>query len=163
MTLVEQLAAFVTQSSFDDLSKAAVAQLKIRVLDALGCALGALDGEPIQLIRAQISDFGGAEHCTLIGDGKTAPDRAAFYNGALVRYLDFNDAYLAKSETCHPSDNLSAVLAATEYANRAENQVAKLRQDSMRQSLESCEVVELQPFECGDRVPLEISRRHDIL
>jgi 2-methylcitrate dehydratase len=33
-----------------------------------------------------------------------------------VRYLDFNDGYLTKGETCHPSDNLGAVLAAAEYA-----------------------------------------------
>ena len=33
-----------------------------------------------------------------------------------MRYLDFNDSYLAKGETCHPSDNLAAVLAAAEYA-----------------------------------------------
>jgi phosphosulfolactate synthase (CoM biosynthesis protein A) len=33
-----------------------------------------------------------------------------------VRYLDFNDSYLAAGETCHPSDNLGAVLAAAEYA-----------------------------------------------
>jgi 2-methylcitrate dehydratase len=32
-----------------------------------------------------------------------------------VRYLDFNDSYLAKGETCHPSDNLGAVLAAAEF------------------------------------------------
>jgi 2-methylcitrate dehydratase len=33
-----------------------------------------------------------------------------------VRYLDFNDGYLTKGETCHPSDNLGAILAACEYA-----------------------------------------------
>jgi 2-methylcitrate dehydratase len=55
----------------------------------------------------------------LIGAGRCPPDRAAFYNGALVRYLDFNDAYLAKGETCHPSDNLGAVLAAAEYAQKS--------------------------------------------
>ena len=32
-----------------------------------------------------------------------------------MRYLDFNDSYLAKGETCHPSDNLGAVLAAAEF------------------------------------------------
>ena len=52
----------------------------------------------------------------MLGGGQTAPDRAAFYNGALVRYLDFNDSYPTKGETCHPSDNLGAVLAAAEYA-----------------------------------------------
>ncbi len=119
MTHAEQLAAFVVRASYVDLSEAARQQLKMRVLDALGCAIGALDGEPVGLIRAQIEDFGGSEHCTLIGGGRTAPDRAAFYNSALVRYLDFNDSYLAKGETCHPSDNLGAVLAAAEYAKRS--------------------------------------------
>src|SRR5262249_46659828 len=76
----------------------------------------ALGAELIGLIRAQVEEFSGAEHCTLIGGGRTAPDRAAFYNCALTRYLDFNDSYLAKGETCHPSDNLGAALAASEYA-----------------------------------------------
>jgi len=116
MTRVEQLAAFIERVSFEDLSRQACEQLKIRVLDGLGCAIGALEGEPIHMLKRQIDDFGGKNHCTLIGGGKTAPDRAALYNSALVRYLDFNDSYLAKGETCHPSDNLGAVLAATEYA-----------------------------------------------
>jgi 2-methylcitrate dehydratase len=117
MTQVEQLAAFVEQMSYENLSEATRQQLKIRILDALGCAIGALKSDPIRLLKAQIKEFDGAAHCTLIGGGKTAPDRAAFYNSALVRYLDFNDSYLAKGETCHPSDNLGAVLAASEYAN----------------------------------------------
>ncbi len=111
------MARFVVTARYDDLSSLAREQLKVRILDALGCALGALDGEPIQLIRAQLDDFGGAERCSLIGGGRSAPDRSAFYNGALVRYLDFNDAYLAPGESCHPSDNLAPVLAAAEYAN----------------------------------------------
>ena len=115
-TLVGKLAKFVVEASFSLLSTAAKRELKIRVLDALGCAVGALQGEPIRMLWAQLEDFGGAAHCTLIGGGKTAPDLAAFYNGALVRYLDFNDSYLAKGETCHPNDNLGAVLAASEYA-----------------------------------------------
>jgi 2-methylcitrate dehydratase len=119
MTDAEKLAAFVVRASYDNLSEAARQELKIRVLDGLGCAIGALRGEPIRLLRAQIEEFGGAEHCTLIGGGKAPPDRAAFYNSALVRYLDFNDSYLAKGETCHPSDNLGAVLAASEYAKQS--------------------------------------------
>jgi 2-methylcitrate dehydratase len=118
MTEVETLAAFTRRASYDDLSPAARTALKIRILDALGCALGALDGPPVRLIRQQIDEFGGAPLCTLISGGRTSPDQAAFYNAALVRYLDFNDSYLAKGETCHPSDNLGAVLAAAEYAHR---------------------------------------------
>ncbi|MGD0177430.1 MAG: MmgE/PrpD family protein [Candidatus Bathyarchaeia archaeon] len=116
LTKVHELAQFVTRASFKDLSPAAKQELKIRVLDALGCAIGALEGEPIRMLQVQLDDFGGKAHCTLVGGGKTAPDLAALYNGALVRYLDFNDSYLAKGETCHPNDNVGAVLAAAEYA-----------------------------------------------
>jgi 2-methylcitrate dehydratase len=118
MTQVEQLAAYVVHMTYEDFSEEARQQLKIRILDALGCAIGALDGPPIKMLRAQLDDFGGRPLATLIGGGKTAPDRAALYNSALVRYLDYNDSYLAKKETCHPSDNLGAVLAASEYAQR---------------------------------------------
>jgi 2-methylcitrate dehydratase len=118
MTQVEQLAAFVVDATYASISEEALQQLKIRVLDALGCAIGALSGPPIKMLEAQIEEFGGNPLATMIGGNKTAPDRAAFYNAALVRYLDFNDTYLAKNETCHPSDNLGAVLAASEYAGR---------------------------------------------
>jgi 2-methylcitrate dehydratase len=117
MTLVEELARFVAGARYEALSPEASQQLKIRVLDSLGCAIGALEGEPIAILRAQINDFGGNPLATLIGGGKTAPDRAAFYNSALVRYLDYNDTFIAKGESCHPSDNLGAVLAAAEYAD----------------------------------------------
>jgi len=118
MTNVEQLARFVVQSRYEDLSQQARQELKIRVLDALGCAIGALDGPPLAMLRTHLQDFGGNPLVTLIGGSKTAPDRAAFYNAALVRYLDYNDSFLAAGETCHPSDNLGAVLAASEYAGK---------------------------------------------
>lgn len=118
MTYAENLAAFVCRSAWEDLSETAREQLKIRVLDSLGCALGALEGEPVRILRRQIEEFEPRGKCTLIGGGSTAPDYAAFYNGALVRYLDFNDAHLAKGETCHPRDNLAAILAGAEFANR---------------------------------------------
>jgi len=118
----EELAAFVERATWEDISPAAREALKIRVLDSLGCALGAFRGEPIRMIRRDIDEFGGNPLCTLIGGGKTSPDRAAFGNGALIRYLDFNDSYLAPGETCHPSDNIGAVLAASEYARASGRQ-----------------------------------------
>jgi 2-methylcitrate dehydratase len=118
MSCAENPAAFVCRAGFEDLSETSREQLKIRVLDSLGCAVGALEGEPVRILRRQVGEFEPQGKCTLIGGGSAAPDSAAFYNGALVRYLDFNDAYLAKGETCHPSDNPSAVLAGAEWANR---------------------------------------------
>jgi len=119
MTQVEQLAAFVVGTTYDDLSQEARRELKLRVLDGLGCSIGALKGPPIKMLEALLEDFGGNPRASLIGGGKTAPNLAAFYNAALVCYLDFNDTYLAKNEICHPSDNLGAVLGASEYAGKS--------------------------------------------
>lgn len=101
-TQVERLGAFAANASFDQLSAAAIEALKLRVLDSLGTALGALDAKLVALVRRQVEDFGGAPHCSLIGGGRSAPDRAALLNGALVRYLDFNDAYLAPGRDLPP-------------------------------------------------------------
>lgn len=117
MTEVQDLARFVTGTDYSQLSELAAEQLKIRVLDTLGVAIGALDAGPLVAIRTLTESLGGNPASTLIGGGSSAPDRAAFYNVALSRYLDFMDSYLAAGETNHPSDNLGAVLAAAESAN----------------------------------------------
>lgn len=117
MTEVQELAAFVDRSQLDDLSAQALEQLTIRVLDTIGVAIGALTAPPITAIGALTEQLGGHPLATLIGGGRTAPDRAAFFNGALTRYLDFMDSYIAPNETCHPSDNLGAVLASAEMGD----------------------------------------------
>lgn len=116
-TMVEQLGAFTAVADWKMLSEAAVETLKMRILDALGCAIGALGSHVLDSVRAEVDDMGGNPLSTLLGGGHTAPDRAAFFNGAAIRYLDFNDSYLAPGETCHPSDNLAPVLAATEFVD----------------------------------------------
>ena len=47
MTRVEQLASFVANSTYADISSLAIKAFKIRILDALRCAIGALEGEPV--------------------------------------------------------------------------------------------------------------------
>ncbi|TAM73523.1 MmgE/PrpD family protein [bacterium] len=115
-TEVQRLARFVHGVVYEDFTESTRTALKIRILDALGCAIGALGAPPMRALRELVESLGGAPSATLIGGGSTSPDRAALYNGALVRYLDFNDAFLAPHETCHPSDNLGAVLAAAEHS-----------------------------------------------
>jgi 2-methylcitrate dehydratase len=116
VAVARQLADFACRAAFEDLSQEVRDALRARVLDSLGCALGALGAEPVAYVREHVLDLSGRPRCTLVGGGRTAPDLAALANGTLVRYLDFNDSYLAPGETCHPSDNLAPVLAAAEYA-----------------------------------------------
>jgi 2-methylcitrate dehydratase len=116
LTEVQRLAAFVSSTRWEHLTADAREALRLRVLDSLGCAIAALDSDVLRAVRGEVEELGGRPVCTLIGGGRTAPDRAALHNSAAVRYLDFNDSFMAPGETCHPSDNLGAVLAAVEFA-----------------------------------------------
>src|SRR5690349_16117505 len=117
VAVVEEMAEFVTHTRYEDLSAEARAQLKIRMLDTLGCSIGAIRADPVRRVRRFARSSTREGPCTFIGGGTGAPDRAALVNGALARYLDFNDSYLAPRETCHPSDNFAAILAAAEMAD----------------------------------------------
>ena len=117
-TLAEQLAAFVVRMRYENISEDARQQLKIHILDSIGCAIGALAAPPVKALHAQLDEFGGKPLTSLIGGGKSDPVFTAFYNSALERYLDFMDSYIAKHETCHPADNMMSVLAASEYGGK---------------------------------------------
>ncbi len=113
-TLAHQLAHFAGSLQFEDLSKNVVHEVKRRVIDSLGCALGAWHEEPCTIARTVVSDFSARNGATVIGTAHQAPpDWAAFANGCCIRYFDYNDTYLSK-EPAHPSDNLAAVLAVGE-------------------------------------------------
>jgi 2-methylcitrate dehydratase len=113
-TLAEEMAAYATALRFEDLPPAVVHEVKRRMIDALGCALGAWHAGPCAAARTVASKFSAERGATLLGTRQCAPpDWAAFANGCLVRYLDFNDTYLSK-EPAHPSDNIPAALAVTE-------------------------------------------------
>jgi len=115
--LARQIARFALRASYDRISKEARERLKCSILDAIGCAFAAIGQGPVAATREHVDEFGGGKWCTLIGGGKSGPEQAAFYNGGLVCYVDFNDSFLGESGTCHPSDNLAPVLAAAEYAD----------------------------------------------
>lgn len=111
---VEEIAGFAVGAVPNNLADEVADRLKRILLDTLGCAIGALKAEPVRAVRSVIDALGGAPTCTLIGGGRSAPERAALYNGCLVRYLDFLDSYDRQGEVCHPADNTATLLAAAE-------------------------------------------------
>jgi 2-methylcitrate dehydratase len=116
MTQVEALAKYAARAAFSDLSAESRRQLRVHILDSLGCCIAALGAGPIMACREQVSEFGGTGPCVLIGGGNANPIYAAFWHTALVRYVDFMDNFLAPTETCHTADNFGPVLTAAEYA-----------------------------------------------
>jgi 2-methylcitrate dehydratase len=120
---LEKIAEWAASRQFTDIRTEHVPYLKTLVLDTIGCAIGALSHGPIQAVRSLGDDLGGSELCTLIGGGRTAPDRAAFFNGAAVRYLDFMDITMVRGQSFHASDNFASVVAAAELAGASGRQL----------------------------------------
>jgi 2-methylcitrate dehydratase len=119
VTLARRLARYAHGLKFDRLAPEVVHEAKRRIVDALACGLGAVREAPLEQARRAMRRLAPSGTATIIGTGeRTTPDAAAFVNGYLIRYLDFNDTYLSK-EACHPSDNLAALLAAAEEQGRS--------------------------------------------
>lgn len=113
--VVDNLADFVVGASLGDIAAPTLKTLKRNVLDSIGCAVGALDGELIGPIRAHAEEFSGRRTATFIGGGRASVDQAAFFNAVLVRYPDLLDTFLTPGGLCHPADNFGAILAVAEH------------------------------------------------
>lgn len=113
---VGQIAAFAAAARPEHLTGEIRQLFKRNILDSLGCAVAALQGQPFQALREQFEEYRAVGRCTLIGGGKTSADQAALFNSGLVRYVDLLDSYMALGGLCHPSDNFGPVLAAAEHA-----------------------------------------------
>jgi 2-methylcitrate dehydratase len=112
--LADRIAEFAVNLKYEQLPPPVVHEVKRRVLDSLGCALGAWRDEPGVVARTVASTLSAERGSTVLGTSHRAPcDWAAFANGTVVRYLDYNDTYLSK-EPAHPSDNIPAALAVAE-------------------------------------------------
>jgi 2-methylcitrate dehydratase len=113
-TLAERMAEFAIGLKFEDLPAPVIHEVKRRVIDSLGCALGAWRADPCVFARQVASTFSAERGSTLWGTAhRSPPDWAAFANGCMVRYFDYNDTYLSK-EPAHPSDNIPPAVAIAE-------------------------------------------------
>ena len=90
------------------------------LIDTLGCGLEALEYSACTKLLGPIVPG------TVVPNGARVPGtnfeldpvQAAFNIGAIIRWLDFNDTWLA-AEWGHPSDNLGAILAVADWLSRS--------------------------------------------
>jgi len=112
--LARSLASYALSVQYQKLDARTVKEMKARIIDALGCAIGAYGEAPVAIARRAVGALRGKGASTLLGTrSKTSPELATFVNGLMVRYFDFNDTYLSR-EPAHPSDNLAPSLAVAE-------------------------------------------------
>ncbi len=107
----EYLSDYACRLTYENLSPAAVQQVKRTLIDTLGCGVGAFESEPPSIARRIASRVQGNPPARIIGTNQnSSTDLAAFANTVLIRYLDCNDTYAARG-TGHPSDMIPGVLA----------------------------------------------------
>jgi 2-methylcitrate dehydratase len=104
---------------FEIASELAYTTARHCLIDTLGCGLEALE------YPACTKLLGPIVHGTMVPNGAKVPGtqfqldpvQAAFNLGAMIRWLDFNDTWLA-AEWGHPSDNLGGILAVADWLSR---------------------------------------------
>src|SRR5262245_10585394 len=115
LPLARRLADYGCQLRFEDLPPPVAHEVKRRFIDSIATACGAMDAEAYHIARRCATRFSSTPSASLFGGGSSSMEWATFVNGLLIRYLDYNDTYLSL-EPAHPSDNIAAVLAASDWA-----------------------------------------------
>jgi 2-methylcitrate dehydratase len=109
-----------------ELSSLAYDTARLCLMDTLGCGLLALNFKECTKLLGPI-----VPEALLPGGARVPgtsyeldPVQAAFNIGTMIRWLDFNDTWLA-AEWGHPSDNLGAILAVADYVSRRNEKQGK--------------------------------------
>ncbi|WP_059105754.1 bifunctional 2-methylcitrate dehydratase/aconitate hydratase [Shouchella shacheensis] len=115
--LLEEIADYVLDKEIT--SEEALSTASHVLVDTLGCGILALRyPECVKMLGPVVPG-------TVVPNGVQVPGtshvldpiRAAFNIGTMIRWLDYNDTWLA-AEWGHPSDNLGGILAVAEYISR---------------------------------------------
>src|SRR5712691_332306 len=106
-------------SKYEIKSAEAYNTARLCLMDTLGCGLEALDYPACTkllgpLVPGTVTPNGARVPGTRY---ELDPVQAAFNIGAMIRWLDFNDTWLA-AEWGHPSDNLGGILATADWLSR---------------------------------------------
>lgn len=140
--LLVKIADYVCDTAIDSLDAYETARYVL--MDTLGCGLLALNYPECTKLLGPIVPG------TTVPNGVRVPGtsflldpvKAAFDIGAIIRWLDFNDTWLA-AEWGHPSDNLGAILAVADYVSQRrllEHKTPLLMQDVLTACIKAHEI-----------------------
>ncbi len=119
--IAERLARYAAGLTYDDLPEDVIRLAKRAILDTIGCAFGGYTAQPSQIAIRLASEVSAKHGATVLFSGtRTSPELAVFANGVMIRYLDFNDAFVSLTHGAgHPSDTIAALLTAAELTGRS--------------------------------------------
>ena len=115
--VVVDIADYVCNYEID--SEEAYSTARYCLMDSLACSMLAMKFQGArQLLGPMVPGSEMPGGARVPGTAfELEPAQAAFNLGMLIRYLDFNDTWLA-AEWGHPSDNLGAILCVADYLSR---------------------------------------------
>jgi len=115
---VAQLIADFAAHAPDDLDIHARRAAKAVLIDSLAVSMGALTHQAAQAARRHAYRFSTSGGCVIWGSARSStPDIAALTNGVLLRCYDYNDFFVGKRNSGHPSDMVAGVVVAAEWAD----------------------------------------------
>ncbi len=116
-SIIDQIATYVIEKR--EMSPLAMQTAAYCLMDSIGCGLLALQfPECTKMLGPVVPGATTQNGARVFGTPfELDPITAAFNMGTLIRWLDYNDTWLA-AEWGHPSDNFGAILAVTDYLDR---------------------------------------------
>ena len=116
-TVIAAIADYVV--NYDPTSELALDTARLTLMDSIGCAMLALDYPACtKLLGPDVEGTVVPNGARVMGTRyELDPVKAAFDTGAAIRWLDFNDTWLA-AEWGHPSDNFGAILTVADHLSR---------------------------------------------
>lgn len=135
--LLADIADYVVNYQID--SDEAYRTARYCLMDSLGCALLALNYPACTKLLGPTVPGAELENGARVPgtDYQLEPVQAAFNLGAMIRWLDYNDTWLA-AEWGHPSDNLGGILAVADYLTRQAKATGKGNTLTVRDVLTAC-------------------------
>jgi 2-methylcitrate dehydratase len=121
VALAQTIANYAAGLKYEDIPADVVRLAKRTILDTVGCMYGGYTAAPSRIAIKLAGDVCAKKPATVLLSGtKTSPDLAVFANGVMIRYLDFNDAFVSLTHGAgHPSDTIAALLSTAELGERS--------------------------------------------
>ncbi len=117
---------------------------RLCLMDTLGCGILALNFDECKKMLGPVVPGAELENGVVVPGTsyRLDPVQGAFNIGTMIRWLDFNDTWLA-AEWGHPSDNLGGILAVCDYLSRqrvAENKAPLTMEDVLTAMIKAHEI-----------------------
>ena len=159
--LAVTLARYALNLKYEDLPAEVVRTARRTILDTIGCAIGGYRAGPSQIAVKLAGNVTAKTPATVLCAGfKTSPDLAAFANGVMIRFLDFNDGYISPVTGGHPSDMIAALLPCAEVASRSGRDLITATVLAHEIFAKIADVQETRPLGLDHSTVSEIGRAH---